>query len=68
MKSNQIDVIVEALANFQPNIGIRAYLSTIIVQEFYKIQARDRSSHRPFIDIRPLLPKTRSKQFRNSKL
>ena len=68
IKLNQIDVIVEALANFQPNIGIRTYLSMIIVQEFYRIQATDRSSHRPFIDIRPKLPRMLSKQFRNRKL
>ena len=30
----------------------------IIVQEFYRIQATDKSSHRPFIDIRPQLPET----------
>ena len=68
IKLNQIDVIVETLAKFQPNIGIRTYLSMIIVQEFYRIQATDRSSHRSFLDIRPLLPKTLSKQFRNRKL
>ena len=37
IKSNQIDVIVETLADFQPNIDIGTYLSMIIVQEFYRI-------------------------------
>ena len=42
IKSNQVDVIVETLANFQQNIVIRTYLSMIIVQEFYRIQVTDR--------------------------
>ena len=69
IKLNQIDVIVEKLANFQPNIGIRTYISIIIiVQELYRIQDTDRSSHRTFIYIHPLLLRTLSKQFRNRKL
>lgn len=60
IKSNQIDVIVETLANLNRTMvsNISSYDNHIEILQ--NIKTTDKESHRPFVDICPL-PKKLSK-------